>query len=419
MRLKLIPVFLTLVLAACAPTGTPEPTSVPQPSDTAVLPTATLLPPTDTPTPLPPTPTSGPVFPDPNLYQWKTVVSGLELPVDIQNAGDERLFVVERTGRIRIVKENFLSDIPFLDIRRQVGSGSSEQGLLGLAFHPRYAENGFFFVNYTDRNGNTVISRFQVSAEDPDQADPASELRLLDVEQPYPNHNGGGMVFGPDGYLYIGLGDGGSGGDPQGFGQSPNTVLGKILRIDVDNGSPYGIPADNPYAGGGGFPEIWATGLRNPWRFAFDSLTGDLYIGDVGQNAWEEIDFLPAGSPPGANFGWKFFEGSHPYIGEPPSGLELIMPAWEYDHGLGCSVTGGVVYRGEDFPSWQGIYLFGDYCSGRIWGLARNGVGSDSEWSLLTLFDTSFTLSTFGVDMNGEVYLTDYRAGTIYRLGER
>ena len=224
------------------------------------------------------------------------ISSGFSKPVDLAHAGDGsgRLFVVEQSGVVRVLENGILSDVPFLDIQARVGSSASEQGLLGLAFHPNYEENGYFFVNYTDIQGNTVISRFRVSDENPSQADAGSEFRLLSILQPYPNHNGGSVVFGPDQYLYLGLGDGGSGGDPENNGQSLNSLLGKILRIDVDQGDPYAVPSDNPFYSGGGLPEIWTYGLRNPWRIAFDRLTGDLYIGDVGQNEWEEIDFVSA-----------------------------------------------------------------------------------------------------------------------------
>ncbi len=251
--------------------------------------------------------------------------------------------VLEQPGRIRVIKSGALLATPFLDITDRVGSRGNEQGLLGIALHPNFKSNGYFYVNYTDLNGNTVIARFTVSSN-PDQADQNSEKILLHVQQPYPNHNGGSMVFGPDGYLYMGLGDGGSEGDPLLIGQNLNTLLGKLLRIDVNHGDPYSIPADNPFAKGGGLPEIWVYGLRNPWRFSFDRATGDLYIGDVGQDLYEEIDYLPAGSPGGANFGWSYREGFHPYKGTPPSGLKLVDPVWEYSHAEGgCAVTGGFV----------------------------------------------------------------------------
>jgi glucose/arabinose dehydrogenase len=337
------------------------------------------------------------------------VAAGFLRPVDIQNAGDGsgRLFIVEQAGRILIYNNGRVSPSPFLNIIDQVGSSGNEQGLLGLAFHPRYAENGLFFVNYTDRNGNTVIARFHVS-DDPNVADPASETPLLRVNQPYPNHNGGVLAFGPDGYLYAGLGDGGSGGDPQGNGQKTDTLLGKVLRLDVDSGEPYAIPADNPFGN-----EIWAYGLRNPWRLSFDRATNDLWIGDVGQGAWEEIDYLPAGSPGGANFGWNLMEGSHPYEGEAQPGL--LLPVAEYSHAEGgCSVTGGYVYRGAELPEWQGIYLFGDYCSGLVWGTIPFANG----WQTQVLFQTGLSISSFGVDETGELYIANLQ-GSILKLARR
>jgi glucose/arabinose dehydrogenase len=335
------------------------------------------------------------------------VAGGLVQPVDIQNAGDGtgRLFVLERAGRILVLENGTLLPAPFLDITGEVGSRGSEQGLLGLAFHPAYRENGLFFVNYTDRQGNTVIARFKVSA-DPNAADAASESVVLTQDQPFANHNGGVLAFGPDGFLYAGLGDGGSGGDPFGNAQNTGTLLGKILRLDVDSQDPYGIPGDNPFDN-----EVWAYGLRNPWRLSFDRLTHDLYIGDVGQGEWEEIDFLASGSPGGTNFGWNLMEGNHPYNGDPRP--DLTPPIAEYSHSQtgGCSVTGGYVYRGQALPEWSGIYLYGDYCSGAIWGLLRTG----DTWENQALFETNFNISSFGMDENGELYLADL-SGSVYRL---
>ncbi len=260
------------------PSQTPLPEALPQPTENPVLPAASL--------------------PDPAGYQWQLLISGLSRPVDLAGPQDfsGKLFVLEQPGVIRIIQDGVILPEPFLDIRDRVGSGGNEQGLLGIAFHPQFINNGYFYVNYTDKQGNTVIARFSGTLDDnPNlKADPASESILLQVDQPYANHNGGQLVFGPDGYLWIGLGDGGGQGDTNGNGQSSQSLLGKILRIDVDQGNPYAIPEDNPYSNGGGLPEIWAIGLRNPWRFSFDRLTGDLFIGDVGQNAWEEIDYLPA-----------------------------------------------------------------------------------------------------------------------------
>jgi glucose/arabinose dehydrogenase len=357
-------------------------------------------------------------FPDPSGYTWEKVVSGLTSPVGIMNAGDGsgRLFVLEQAGKIRVIQDGKLLDKPFLDITDRVGSNGNERGLLGLAFHPDYSQNGYFYVNYTDTKGDTHIARFRVSA-DPNVADPSTETLLIFQKQPYANHNGGEVTFGPDGYLYLGLGDGGSAGDPNGNGQSTDTLLGKILRIDVNQSQgdqAYGIPPDNPFASGGGKPEIWAYGLRNPWRFSFDRLTGDLYIADVGQNQWEEIDFAPGGTPGGQNYGWNYREGAHDYQGTPPSGLPLVEPVAEYYHDKGCSVTGGYVYRGMNLPEWHGVYFYGDFCSGTIWGLLR---GADGSWKSDSLFDTSYSITSFGEDENGEIYLVD-RSGSILRLAK-
>ena len=430
----LFPLLLTLALSACesaeteptplptlAYTGTAPPTepaisNTPVPTQTAA-PSPTALPLTDTPAPEPtPAPANPASFPDPNRYEWRAFATGLSSPVGLANAGDGSgwLFVLEQAGVVRIIQEGEILGEPFLDISTQV-SCCGERGLLGLAFHPNYAENGLFYVNYTDLNGDTSISRFRAS-EDPNRADPASEVRLLRVAQPFRNHNGGVVEFGPDGYLYLGLGDGGSGGDPMNNGQNTGVLLGKILRLDVDGGEPYAIPPDNPFAGGGGAPEVWAYGLRNPWRLAFDRQTGDLYIADVGQNVWEEVNFWPAGSPGGANFGWNYLEGSHPYLpGASPEGLELVNPVAEYDHSQGCSVTGGVVYRGAELPEWQGIYLYGDYCYGLIWGLFQ---AEDGTWQNRLLFETRASIASFGEDEAGEVYFAD-RQGNVFRLEER
>lgn len=358
-------------------------------------------------------------LPDPATIQWKKVFSGVNLPVFLSGSGDGsgRLFIETQPGIIYVVRDGALQDQPYLDIHDRVtspdlGGNYGEQGMLGLAFHPQFKKNGYFYVNYTDQNGNTVIARYTASPA-ADQVDPKSEVRLLTVEQPYPNHNGGMLAFGPDGYLYIGLGDGGSEGDPQGNGQSVQVLLGKLLRIDVNQGTPYAIPADNPFASGGGRPEIWAYGLRNPWRFSFDALTGDLYIADVGQDQWEEVDFLEAGSPGGTNFGWSYREGAHAYKGQPPENLTLTEPVAEYSHAQGCSITGGVVYRGVNLPALHGVYLYGDYCSGNFWGLLRN---PDGTWQNQLLMATGFTISSFGTDEAGDVYLLEYQKGEIYQL---
>ena len=310
---------------------------------------------------------------------------------------------------------------PFLDLAslnppRLVAGG--EQGLLSVAFPPGFAAKRYFYVDYTrSPDGATVVARYRVSVGDANVADPASEEVILTIPQPFANHNGGQLAFGPDGYLYIGMGDGGSGGDPLNNGQSPGTLLGKLLRIDVESGTvPYGVPPDNPFVGVAGFrPEIWALGVRNPWRFSFDRLTGDLYIGDVGKGTFEEIDFQPAGNPGGQNYGWNIMEGDRCY---PPGTVGcnrtgLALPVFVYDHSLGCSVTGGHVYRGSAIPSLQGVYLFGDLCSTRIWGIRKNG----AAWDNAVLADsTTLTITTFGEDESGNVYVANYANGELLKI---
>jgi glucose/arabinose dehydrogenase len=342
-------------------------------------------------------------FPNSGDYEWSLILSGLNRPVDIQPAydGSGRLFIIEKPGYIRIYENGQLLEQPFLDITDRVNDNSNEMGLLGLAFHPEYEQNGYFYVNYTGPGGgDTFISRFQAGGN---SADPNSETILLNIDQPFPNHNGGAVAFGPDGYLYLGLGDGGAAGDPLKNGQDTGSLLGKILRIDVNNGDPYAIPSDNPFG-----TEVWAYGLRNPWRISFDSQTGDLWIGDVGQGAIEEIDYLPAGTGAGANFGWSIMEGTRGYDGDPQPGL--LLPAAEYTHDFGCSVTGGYVYRGS-MPEWNGIYLYGDYCTGFIWGTFP----SNGQWQTELLFQTGSNINTFGVDEAGEIYLAGDN-GNIYKL---
>lgn len=394
------------VSAVMTATGASPAAAPPEASPTA----APSTPPAPIPTPTVEPAPRVPALPDPERYVWTQVVEGLERPLDLQHGGDDRLFVVEQAGRIWAYENGERLEGPFLELRNQVGSEGNEQGLLGLAFHPRFAENGWFFVNYTDRSGDTVVARFGQSPET-GGADSSSERRLLVIDQPYANHNGGGLAFGPDGYLYIGTGDGGSGGDPLGNGQSLNTLLGKILRLDVDGGEGYAIPPDNPFAGSGEvLQEIWASGLRNPWRFAFDPLTADLYIADVGQGDWEEVNWHSGGSPGGENYGWNLREGMHPFSGDAAPGL--VDPVAEYGHDQGCSVTGGVVVRDPELPAWQGVYLYGDYCSGRVWGLLATQA---SGWESRLLFDTDFNITAFGQDAAGRVYLIDQRGG-VYRL---
>jgi glucose/arabinose dehydrogenase len=361
------------------------------------------------------------VTPDTSAYTWIQVASGFNSPLYVTHAGDDtgRLFVVEQDGYIFVLDENGSYDDfdPFLDISALLSpdvfqGGYTERGLLGLAFHPDFATNGLFFINHTDLNGDTIIARYHVKPDDPNHADIASRTEILKIPQPYYDHNGGVLAFGPDGYLYIGVGDGGSlGDDPGAAAQDLSTLLGKILRIDV-NADTYTIPENNPFVGvEGAQPEIWAYGLRNPWRISFDRATGDLYIGEVGQLSYEEIDFQPADSPGGENYGWYDFEGLHPYHRETPP-ENMTAPITEYPHTEGCAVTGGYVYRGEALPELQGAYFFGDYCTGKIWTLVRDSAG---EWQLQPFMQTSATISSFGEDQAGELYMVDYK-GDVLRL---
>lgn len=338
------------------------------------------------------------------------VATGFNSPVAITNAGDGsgRLFVVEQGGAIRILRNGVVEPQPFLDISSLITPGG-EQGLLGLAFPPSYAVRQSFYVNYINRTGigNTVIARF-AAGSDPNRADPASRQELLMIAQPFANHNGGQLAFGPDGLLYIGSGDGGSAGDPLNNGQNTVSLLGKILRLDVLSGPAPAIPAGNPFGN-----EVWAYGLRNPWRFSFDRQNGDLYVADVGQGQREEINFQSAGSGAGANYGWNIMEGSLCFLAPGLcSSAGLTLPVAEYDHTLGnCSVTGGYVYRGS-VPALRGTYLYGDFCSGMIWGLRHNG----TVWTSLMLLDSPLLISTFGEDEAGELYVADYGTGAIYRI---
>jgi glucose/arabinose dehydrogenase len=350
-------------------------------------------------------------------FQLTEIATGLNRPLYLTNAGDERLFVLEQGGLIKLIVDGVVQATPFLDLSsiispdaRQQG-GYSERGLLGLAFHPDYANNRVFYVHYTDINGDTVIARYLTLRDNPNAADPSSAAIVLTQSQPYANHNGGQIAFGPDGYLYIALGDGGGGGDPLEAGQDLQTWLGKILRIDPALDGSYSVPADNPFVNGGGLSEIWAYGLRNPWRFSFDALTGDLYIADVGQNAWEEVNFQAADSAGGENYGWNFLEGNHPYSGRAaPS--DVVMPVAEYAHSFGSSVSGGYVYRGENIPALVGAFIYGDFTSGMMWSLYRDAAG---EWQNNVLTDTPMAISSFGVDAAGELYVLDY-SGRIQRF---
>jgi glucose/arabinose dehydrogenase len=353
---------------------------------------------------------------DDAAIELRTVVESLDQPLLVTNAGDgsDRQFIVEQGGRIRIIRDGELLPEPFLDVSEIITAGG-EQGLLGLAFHPEYPTNGRFFINYTDLEGDTVVAEYQSDSAEADVASPASARVLLRVDQPYANHNGGALAFGPDRYLYIALGDGGSGGDPHNNGQRLDTMLGKLLRIDVDSTSddlPYGIPDDNPFVDrDGARPEIWAYGLRNPWRFGFDG--DDIWIGDVGQSQLEEINRMPAARA-GLNYGWNVMEGDACY--EPSTDCDrdgLVLPVTTYTHDDGCSVTGGYVYRGS-ISSLVGAYVFGDYCSGTMWAVDASG---PAEQDPVQLLSTDLSISSFGLDERGELYVTDL-GGTVLQVVE-
>ena len=421
-----------LAVAACStaqPSSSPSSTSAPTAPPTTLptaspttLATATASPPAPTAVPTvestgSPTATPGPggsfdpsaitltVEPFADVFQALSFVA---------NAGDGtgRLFAVEQRGVIWLIDAQGTTDRdPLLNISDRVRSGG-EQGLLGLAFHPDFASNGRLFVDYTDVNGDTVVSEFGLAADG--RGVPESEDVLLHIDQPFANHNGGMLAFGPDGYLYIGTGDGGSGGDPQGNGQNLDTLLGKILRIDVDAGQGNAIPIDNPFAAGGGLPEIWSYGLRNPWRFSFDRLTGAMFIADVGQNAWEEVDAEPAGSG-GRNYGWNIMEGERCYAKARCLVAGLTLPVAVYPHDDGCSITGGYVYRGSQFPALYGGYVFADYCTGTLWALDAQDALEDGSADITALGSVPFSPSSFGEDELGELYVVDH-GGAIYQL---
>jgi glucose/arabinose dehydrogenase len=356
-----------------------------------------------------------------------TVASGFSTPLDIKQPNDNsgRLFVVEQGGRIQIIESNGTRAVtPFLNVTALQGFESGgEEGLLGLAFHPQYAQNRRFFVNYTRRISGqlqTVIAEFAASAANLEFADPATQKILLVINQPFNNHNGGGLNFGPDGFLYIALGDGGSEGDPQCNGQNINTFLGKILRIDVDSapaaGKAYAIPSTNPFVGQvSGLAEIWLYGLRNPFRFSFDTTTNLLWIGDVGQDSWEEVDRLTP-QQGGANLGWNIREGLHPFITTcAQTGTALTDPIFNYDHSQGDeAITGGYVYHGTKAPALAGLYVFGDFISGRVWELTQDNLGNLSHALLVNT--AANDVSAFGQDQSGELYIARYSSGTVVRL---
>jgi glucose/arabinose dehydrogenase len=425
------------------PTANPSSSATPAPPAPSATPTTSATPaattsPTPTPAPASPSPTAaascdassvpGPTPSagtagtpgNPPAIALRTIAAGLRSPIDLVSPGDgtDRLFIVEQGGTIGIIEDGALLEQPFLDLTSIITSGG-ERGLLGLAFHPQYRCNGRFFVNYTDLSGDTVVAEYRVSRGSPDRADRDAVARLLHIDQPFANHNGGDLTFGPDGLLYVGMGDGGSGGDPRGNAQRLDTLLGKMLRVDVDHpsdGNAYGIPAGNcSGCPDGALPEIYAYGLRNPWRYTFDRATGDLWIGDVGQNRYEEIDHVTASGGSGANFGWNLMEGRHCF----PSGSGcnqsgLTLPIAEYDHsGADCSVTGGYVYRGAAIPRLVGTYLFADYCSGNFRSLDATAL---SPADVRVLLDTSRNITSFGEDDGGELYVTDVGAGEILKI---
>lgn len=397
------------VLACGGVTTSPSGPADSAPADGLPSPTSTAI------------PTSAPTTPEPSAsgaaVRLDLVTTGLDSPVDVVAADDgtDRIFVVEQGGRIRVIRDGALVEQPFLDIADRLTAGG-EQGLLGLALHPDFPNDPRFFVDYTDRDGDTVVSSFTLSL-DADSADPESELVLIRIDQPYPNHNGGAVVFGPDGMLYIAMGDGGSGGDPHGNGQRLDTRLAKILRIDVDvpagQDPPYDVPPDNPFiATTGALPEIWHTGVRNPWRIRFDPATGDLWIGDVGQGAWEEIDVARNGQK-GLNFGWNRMEGFECY--EASAGCDesgLTAPVAAYGHDLGCAVVGGVIVHDPSQPTLDGRYLFADECSGNIWLMDPTGDGR-REPSLA--LESAGRISAIGQSESGAVYLVDLGTGELLR----
>lgn len=426
MRNLMLLVSIVIFVTGCTPTG--QPTAVPA-GDSIQLPTPTPAASVPAePAPTTPAPTAAPPAvpskaPDLSALSLKLepVIEGLDQPLFLTHAGDSsgRLFIVEKPGRIRIWQDGALLPVPFLDISNQVSLGN-EQGLLGLAFPPNYATSGHFFVNYTDVAGDTHLARFAVAADDPNRADAASETLVLKLDQPAANHNGGMLAFGPDGMLWIGTGDGGAANDIFGNAQNPDALLGKMLRIDVTSApeQAYTVPADNPWVtatlnGQSVRPEIWAVGLRNPWRYSFDRLTGDFWIGDVGQNELEEVDFTPAGSPGGLNYGWSIMEGKSCFQAAQCDQTGLVLPVVDYPHDGHCSISGGYVYRGAQIPAWDGVYFYADYCSGTIWALAPDGQGG---WNNVELARSGLNVSSFAEDAAGELYLMDLSGGTVYQL---
>jgi glucose/arabinose dehydrogenase len=395
-----------LLLAACA-APTPTPSSAPESAPSATKSPVALETPSHTAAGAPP------------QLSVTPFASGFGNLTFVTNAGDgsAALYAVEQVGRIDLVTSGSTQGgQTFLDLTDRISSGG-ERGLLGLAFDPKFASNGRFFVDYTDLQGNTVVSQFTRGADG--KVDASPENVLLTVAQPFPNHNGGMLAFGADDDLYIGLGDGGSEGDPNGNGQNLDTLLAKILRIDVSSGTAYTIPADNPFAsgqaaGGPAKPEIWDYGVRNPWRFSFDRQTGALFIGDVGQDAYEEVDVEQPGSGR-HDYGWSVMEGLHCYGATTCNQTGMTLPVVEYPHSLGCAVTGGYVYRGSAYPSLVGSYVFGDYCSGRLFAFNADDALAGRPVTAVQVGQVPFSISSFGEDEAGELYVVDL-AGAIYRL---
>ncbi len=433
MYVLLILISLSVLLTCCSAfnkgedtvvvVATPQATLVPHTAtpDDSPTPTESASPPPTAQPSAPPTNPTSTVDPSQLNIDLALVAKGFDQPLYATGAGDGsgRLFVVEKPGYVSIVRNGKREPQRYLDIRSKVASKASERGLLSIAFHPDYTTNGQFFVNYTNLQGHTVIAQYRVSPSNPDLADPDSEEIILTIEQPASNHNGGLVKFGLDGYLYIGMGDGGAAGDPWDNAQNRTVLLGKLLRIDVDSDAdstkPYTLPLDNPFINQPNMrPEIWAWGMRNPWRFSFDRGTGDLYIGDVGQNTYEEVHYQPANSSGGENYGWNVMEGTVCYPeGSACDSSGLTMPIAVYEHAQGdCSITGGYVYRGQAYPQLNGIYFFADYCSGRLWSLHQD-VGT---WQSTLLLKTGMSISSFGEDDAGELYITDLWNGNLYRL---
>ena len=417
---RLVPVVLVAALVTAC--GTPSVSGSPS---TAPSSSGASAPPEPIPTPAATATPAGsavsePIADDPPPVALELVAEGLESPIGVATAPSGWLLVNERDGLVTAIHPARGERGIALDIRDRV-LGQDERGLLGLVLAPGWPADSRAFVHYSDRSGDTVLSEF-TGSQDGDAApvlDPGSELVLLTIDQPFANHNGGQLAFGPDGYLWFGLGDGGSAGDPLGNGQNPATLLGDILRLDVSEPGGYAIPGDNPFAdGSGGAPEVYLFGLRNPWRFSFDPATGALWIADVGQDAYEEIDRIDPAAAAGANLGWNIMEASHCFADAGCSSDGLVLPLAEYGHDLGCSVTGGHVYRGGAVAGLRGWYLFGDYCSGILFGLRSDAQapGDGSALAPRVLLDTELLISSFGTDSDGELYLTDVGGGSLWRV---